>query len=256
MHRLSLGLLVLAGSLGAFAQGAGAYNGTLELSIGTLPTFRLPGAGDGVSTPSGFEIPAPANFTTFSISVPVTNATNRTFPAFPIVSLALTGPAGLTRGSFQRGDGPQGGIGGNAPLIGNARIGLFGPPPFAFLTVPLDVVGVEGATVMASSDLGVSVTVFGGGWTTGSVKVVGTTGPFDGVTLASDRGTEQRGPLLDGFITLVSPTLVRTNVAGSENIPLVSRLVLTSLIPEPGTALLLGVGVLGLALRARGRERA
>ena len=246
--------LVLAGLavllLSAQAQ-AILYTGTLELGVGTLDPFIVAGSADGASTPGNVNLGA-ANFTT-NLSVPVSNATAMSFPAFPIVSLALTGPAGLTQGDFNAGGGPAGGFGGNAGLAGNAKIGLFGPPPFAFLTVPLAAFGNAGSSAMVASPLGVNITAFGSGWTTGQVKVIGTTGPFDGATLATVTGADNRTAGGAGTIVLVTPTLAKTNVAGSENLPLVGILTL-NFVPEPGTLMLLGSGVAGLAMLGRRRE--
>ncbi len=98
-----------------------------------------------------------------------------------------------------------------------------------------------------------AITVFGGGWTTGNVQVIGTTGPFAGRILASTTGTDQRTAGGGGTIVLVTPTLTRTNVGGSENLPLVGKLTLT-FVPEPGTLMLLGSGVAGLAMLGRRRK--
>ena len=251
MNLLAAGLLALL-----FAAPAASlpYDGTLSLGVGTLPPFLVPSSGDGVSTPTQVQ-DDDATFTT-ELVVPVTNMTPGgmvTFPAFPIVDLALTGPAGLTACDVQAGAAPAGGFGGDSPLAGNAKIGLFGPPPFAFLTVPLSAIGVQGATAMVSSPLGVSITAFGNGWTTGTVQVIGTTGPFNGQLLAQATGTDQRTAGGAGTIVLVTPTLARTNVAGSENLPLITSLTL-NFVPEPGTLLLLGSGIAGLAMLGRRRK--
>ena len=78
---------------------------------------------------------------------------------------------------------------------------------------------------MASSPLGVQVGGFGSAWTTGIARVIGTpataTGP---VTLAQATGTDQRTPDGQGTIVLVTPTLVTTNLAGLEQIPLITTL--------------------------------
>jgi len=233
------------------------YQGTLELAVGTLPPLVVSGSGDGGSTPTAVEVGPGANLTTIVV-FPITNLTAGglvTYPAFPIVDLALTGPAGLTVASFAAGAAPNGGFGGDAGLAGNAKIGLFGPPPFAFLTVPLGAFGVEGATEMASSPLGVAITAIGGGWTTGSVQVIGTAGPLNGQLLAQATGTDTRTPGGLGTIVLVTPTLAKTNVAGSQNLPLIGTLTL-NFVPEPGTLMLLGWGIAGLALLGRRKASA
>ncbi len=250
--------LVAAGLLAVLFAAPAAqslpYEGTLQLAIGTLPPFVVPGNGDGVSTATDVGFGPGANFTT-TVTVAITGTMDGmlTFPAFPIVDLALTGPAGLTTANFSAGGAPDGGFGGSAGLAGNAKIGLFGPPPFAFLTVPLSSFGVEGATAMVASPLGVSITAVGGGWSTGTVSVVGDRGPFLGQVLATAMGTDARTVGGGGQIVLVTPTLAITNVGGSENLPLIGTLTL-NFVPEPGTLLLLGSGIAGLAMIGRRRK--
>ena len=94
------------------------YEGTLEIAAGSLPPFVVSESGDGVSTAAALQIGPGAGFTTTAF-FPITNTTpggNVTLPAFPVVELALTGPAGLTDASFAAGAGPDGGFGGDAGL--------------------------------------------------------------------------------------------------------------------------------------------
>ena len=221
------------------------YDGTLELMIGALGPFVIPGNGDGVSTPAAVELGPGANFTT-TFSLPITNA-------FPIVDLEVGGRAGLTAAGFAAGAGPVGRFGGDAALTGSSRIGLFGPPPAAFLTVPLSPVGAEGATAMVFSPAGISITVFGRGWTTGVAPVIGTTGTFAGELLAVATGRDARTAGGAGSLVLVTSTLVRTNISGIENVPVIATLAL-NFVPEPGTATLLASGMAGLAALGRRRE--
>jgi hypothetical protein len=66
-------------------------------------------------------------------------------------------------------------------------------------------------------------------------------------------GTDSRTPGGLGQVTLVSPTKVATTLTGTlENLFVVGTLTL-SFVPEPGTFLLLGSGVAGLAMRGRRR---
>ena len=242
LRLVAAGLLVLP--FAAASARALPYTGALELNFGLVAPITGSGAGDGASAPDAVAIGPGANLTTTLSRV--------TPAAFPIVEFLLTGPGGLTAAGFAAGAGPGGGLGGDAPLTGSARIGWFGPPPFTFVTLPLSVIGVEGATAMASSDLGVAMTVFAGAWTTGTAEVIGTTFIFEGEVLAQGIGTDTRTAGGAGTIVLVSPALIRTNVAFSDNIPMITTLTL-NFVPEPGTATLLAAGLGGLA--ALGRRR-
>ena len=275
--------LLLAGAflLGASTARAIPFTGTLTLDINNGLLASLEGGGEAVSTPSSVQITSGGVLGT--VTFPVTGTTSGgmvTLVAFPVVEIALTGPAGLGTASFSTGNGPSGGLGGTAPLRGTAKLGLFGPPPFAFLDVPLSPIGSPGASTMASSPLGIQVSGFGEGWTTGIARVIGT--PFTGtgpVTLAQATGTDMRTPDGLGTVVLVSPTLVKTNLAGLEQIPLITSLELeigepgmmpgdrmdddmmtddvpddpgpNDAVPEPGAALLFGAGVLLVARRLR-----
>ena len=110
-----------------------------------------------------------------------------------------------------------------------------------------------GVVSTSNPTLGVAITVFGNDWTTGQTKVIGTQGAFEGVTLASATGADNRTAGGGGELVLVTSALSVTNVGGSENLPLIGVLTL-NYVPEPGTLMLLGTGVAGLAMLGRRRE--
>lgn len=247
------------------ASGASAlpFTGTLTLDFNETIQATLTGEGEGVSTPSTVRLTSGGILG--SVVVPITSP-NPTpppsviFPVFPIVEFRAEGPAGIGPATFSAGGGIHGGFGGNAPLTGAARAGLFGPPPFAFLTVPMSVVGMAGGFAETESILGIEVSVFGHAWTTGAVVVTANPGPTQ-TLIVTARGSDERTPGGVGRIQLVSPALVVTNIAGSENITLVTTLDLeffpepSAAVPEPGALVLFGAGAALVAARTRRRAR-
>ncbi|MCG8591176.1 MAG: PEP-CTERM sorting domain-containing protein [Proteobacteria bacterium] len=95
------------------------------------------------------------------------------------------------------------------------------------------------------------VTATGAPWTTGNAMVTGITAPAPGggfVNTISLAGFDQRQGGL-GHLRLVSPIRVLT-ATGSGNISGFAILDL-HFVPEPGTAMLLGLGALGLVAAGR-----
>jgi hypothetical protein len=196
-----------------------------------------------------------------------------------IVDLRLSGldkPAGTGNAVLTAAGGPGGGFGGIAPLSGNSTICVFSCAFGIQVQVPLTVVGAGG--VLFSTALGAPLTVanLASGWTTGAAVISGINTElvsFGGntcapvtcpvTTLANGTGigvyatqvtlsgTNNLNGTGAGSITLVTPVLTNS-VAGALPLFAIQTLVFT---PEPGTLLLLGAGVAGLAVVGRRKMR-
>jgi hypothetical protein len=118
------------------------------------------------------------------------------------------------------------------------------------LRVPLTVAGAPAAKAFWEGG-GVSVTAIGAGWSTGNVAVTLPTS-MGGVRTTSFAGYDDRVGGV-GTLQLVTPIRVASNVAGE--VVLWSALTLT-FVPEPTTALLLGMGAVGLGMLGRRRLEA
>lgn len=245
MCRLRRAFLVgaVAFSLATSAQAATLQlTGTLSLTIGALPPVALPSNGSTpilVSSGSG-HFTEPANvFGPATVAQPVS-----LFTGVPQISgLTLAGVANGTKVFSGAGTA----IGG---LSGSAVIDVI---QVLNLSIPLNVVGVPGASLVAAAGA-IVITVIGQGWTTGTAVVTGVstltpgTNVINTVTLS---GSDDRTAGHKGTLVLVSGFQVITNVAGR----LPGFAVQTLALPEPKTLLLLGSGALGLGLYARRRFR-
>lgn len=209
---------------------------------------------------SSLQVPAGLLSQVGTINVPVT-------PPDVVVSISATGIRNLA-GTFTLGGGTGqvagetcptggpslgsacvggGGLGGTMGLEGQIRFVII-PNVAAYpLTLSQVRIGLGGST---------SITVGpadGAPWTLGTGQVAFTSNftptAHTGTSLAFTTGT---GSLAAGQLTLVTPTYVQLL---GRAVPVVSSLELTFSVPEPGSALLLGLGALGLAglLGCRGR---
>jgi len=173
-------------------------------------------------------------------------------------------------GAFGAGGGPVdpggpfagagGGFGGFGGLDGTLFVNVLG---LFNLQVPLDPVGAGGMAAAPPAGTLV-ITVFGTGWTTGTVAVTGITTETPGgvvVNTATFAGYDNRTPGHrgtpghGGSLLLVSPFKVVTNAAGNLVVLARQTLHFEGEVPEPGTLLLLGSGVAGLAWLGERRRR-
>ena len=138
------------------------------------------------------------------------------------------------------------GFGGTMPIVGSAKVCLFGPCSAAVsnLNVPLTVVGAGGVALVTGA---VNLTVVGAPWTTGTAAV-GTITAMGGVSPLSNTGAPS------GAVTLVTPIFISTNIGASAVVPGFGILSL-HFVPEPGTLMLLGSGIAGLVAFGRSRAR-
>ena len=248
--RKLLTLISAAGLALALATSASAlpFNGQFSFALSTLPGLTGSGTGSSVSTAGLVTLPA----TPFG-SAAATGANKITLAAtaaapLSAISAVLLAPANC---SFTAAGGGGGGFGGPCGLGGTINALVASAP---FLVVPAS--GLGGTARVAFGPYlsyidpqpwttGVAtITINGVALTTGNA-----TSPGVNITMA---GSDLRTPGGAGVITLVAPAGLMSTLGGA--FPLFVSMTLT-FVPEPGTLLLLGSGIAGLAILGRKRMR-
>lgn len=240
LELISVTTLVLAWASSAQAKAfVGSVSFAFGTPFGTPPGLAASGSGTGKSTvvPNVLTIQTPswaANGPTL-ITYPPTAAPRTPF------RIVLTAPGPC---SFAGAGGPRGGLGGACALSGTANALVAGAP---FLIIPLSGLGVAGRTSFGPYGSYIDAQ----SWTTGTAvaTVNGVALTMNGVPIVMT-GFDSRSPGGTGFVRLVAPGGFMSTLGG--NFPLFVSMTL-NFIPEPGTLLLLGSGVAGLALLGRRR---
>jgi hypothetical protein len=221
-----------------------AFNATLKLDFGSrLGVVTASGSGVGDSGGAG----GTASIGAGSIPLQVTQPLPFNI-LFVLFDLAVGAPG-------QNGANAPFAGGGNAALSWNGSTGTMGLAASAYLlnkngkavaALPLSQIGVGGGLVTFSV-LNNPGTIFANAYQLGMVTVAGGI-PSSGAVTVVGTGFDARTVGGAGTLQLVSPTSFDLGALGS--IPLVATLTL-QFVPEPATALLLG---LGLAVLAVGRR--
>lgn len=232
MGLIAAGALALSASAPAHAAPYAA-SGMLNIVVGTLPPVSIPFAtvvdvtggtlsiAAGAASTSGYFVPV-SGFPLGLITGLVVTASNGA-GSFSIPGAADTGAANIAGGGF----------GGSMPL--NGVVQLKGA---LALSLPISVIGVGGGISAGG------ITVEGAPWTTGVANVTTNGGGAHYAISGTNMG------LVGGQLTLVTPAHV--NAANLTRLPVFSMLTL-QIVPEPGTMLLFGAGIAGLAAISRKR---
>ncbi len=243
----------LALALAASANAGALVGGTLSFALGTLTPLTGTGVGPGSSAgPPGSAVTlgSPTAFATV-LALGASKITLAPTAAAPLsaLSASVVAPTGC---SF------TGAVVGATCALGGTVNALVGGAPF--LIVPLAGGPATGAGLggrLAFGPYG-SYIDFIAGWSAGAVGVT-----INGVQLTTGNvttpgvgistfGYDNRNALGAGKVKLVAPGGLMSTLGGP--FPLFISMTLT-FVPEPGTLLLLGSGIVGLGLLGRKKQK-
>ncbi len=256
MISMLLASMVLGAGLGSGASARVlGYKGTLTLEFVQSASDTVTFTGGGVATVNGSAGRIPlsslrlAGGITGFTTVPLTDPDLAPLVSFPVGVTLGTGVLATISG----GGSPL--TLNELPLGGEIRLCILFSSCVSFLGVPLTVGGTRGAgigglvTENTFAAAGIKWSVTGTPWTIGATTISNSVrsgfahGPASGTTTTAKEG---------GVVQLVTPIQVTTTLASGINFIGILRVVL---VPEPGTALLFGAGVIALAHLGRSQAR-
>ena len=269
MRRLFSVLAAIAIALGAAGQSQAVslpYSGSLQFGVGAIEPVTLTGGGTAIVNGTGggghlFGLQILGGDIAGAASVVVYNAAPISGILFAgggtavhlgnsFAYFVVTGSASNGSGSFGNLSNSAANFAGVMPFNGAAIVCLFGPCsgfPGANLAVPISPVG-QGGTSIASG--AVNITAIGAPWLKNTAIIADSTamgfqhGPASAPTSSAAAGS--------GVLSLVSPVFVSTSLDAFPVVPSFARFTI-HFIPEPGTLLLVGSGIAGLAIVGRRR---
>ena len=274
--RKLLAILAATGLLFGIAGSAQAkligFNGTLSIGLGSLPPIVATGSGNAILNSSAgikgdphlttLQILANTVSITQSAIVPITDPA-----AAPVVS--VRGVANLGTGILRPISGGAASAGGLTlnvvPVQGNFRICILFMGCPSSLPVPLTLNGTKGAgiggliTLGTFAAAGIKFSIYGQPWTIKTAVVDNIPTDNGGFSTVSAFGFAH-GPAsnisstaaVSGVIQLVTATRVVSTLGTTLVTPLITTLTI-HLVPEPGTFLLFGTGVVALGIAGRRR---
>lgn len=276
----AVGLLVVSTAEASHAAVL-RYRGTFSFHLRTYSPIPVTGSGVATVNGSGGAGHLTALHLDSGIRATDTIVVPLTDPAVTAMSILSLRATQVTFGgsfpvTFQDPGGgtdiltDPGGGGGILPVQGKVLVCIVTAGCGASLQVPLTQSGTRGVgigagllTVSGFAQAGLRVSVNGNPWTVNTATITGI--PIgNGLSTISTRkgfvhgpasGTESTTALPSGVLQLVTPVFVTTSLEGREAMPTFGTVRLHFLVPEPGSLLLLGSGVAGLALIGRRKLR-